>query len=213
MGYESSESAGDDVSGNKSGDVAMMEERVLLHVYIPVQCRGLRAFTRRLMGLARLQLVNNNVKASFCEHDSFHISISRPVSVPESKSSLIVNRLQGQFTTRKQCTVTIEQRVIALRSKNTRRLFVAAPIQTECAERELMTMVRLVDDVYRGLGLPAFYDDPRLHMSFASTETTDIEGCYVETPNSSSLQGFQVDMSSVVCEVGRSQFIIPLDKS
>eukprot|EP00171_Calliarthron_tuberculosum_P015674 IDg15674t1 len=164
------------------------------------------------MGLTRLQLVGKKVKASFCQQDSLHVSLSRPVAVPESETPRIVKSLRHRLVGQKGGSIFIEESVIALPSKSTRRVFVAAPIAQVSAERVLIPLLQRVDQVYNAFGLPTFFEDPLLHMSFASTETTAIQSYFPKRtkPSNPALGGLEAGVDAVYCEIGQRQCIILL---
>ncbi len=187
------------------------EENVLVHVYVIVQGRGLAAFVRRLMGMARLALVNRLVKASFTQHTSFHVSIARATSIPLSQVNKLASALRSGFASEKGGTITLEARVVALLSASTRRLYVAAPLDQSSSRDVVLPLIAKTDAVYGQFGLPCFHEDPRPHMSFASTESTAVQAAFDDDGKPSG-ESFSTGISAVVCDIGKSQMVFPLNQ-
>jgi len=189
------------------------ERYALVHVCIPVCDRGITAFAQKMMGLARLALVNYPVKASFVKHDRpYHISLSKPFKVPVSQTPAIFSALRAALrnSNSNSGTVHLRQKPIGLLSKNSRRLFVASPIYPVDV---VVGLIGVVDAAFKTLGLPTFYEDPKPHMSFASTETTDVQDAFnnIAEPHKEE-STFAVEVSAVSCEIGQQQIVIPLEK-
>ena len=189
---------------------SMKEEKALIHVFVVVQGFGLVKFVRRLMGKARLALVNREVKASFVEHSSFHVSISRTTTIPLSQVSEIGRALRSGFAAEKCGIIQIESRVIALPSASTHRLYIAAPVDLESSCNVVLPLIARTDSIYSRFGLPRFHEDPRPHMSFASTESIDAQNAFKDDAEPEG-DPFVTEISAVVCEVGSKQLMFPLN--
>ncbi len=187
-------------------------DRLLMHVFLPISGKPVAAFVKRLLGLARLQLVGKSVKASFCEHDSLHISLSRPCAIDVSRVPELLAELGSALSVQQGGMVAVEEFVIALPSQNNSRLFTAAPVSSESAEKVVLPLIRCVDHAFGRLSLPLFYENPLPHMSFASTSTTAIKESFPDpsarptTPPNC----IQLYVGTVTCEIGHRQYSFSL---
>lgn len=186
----------------------------LVHVYIPLSKRDVRALIQTLMGITRLQMVGKSVKAAFCEQDMLHVSLSRPVMIAEEHVPSLVRYLKQRLTTACSGCIVLCETIIALHSQNRSRLFVASPVQKRSAENVVLPLIRRVDDVYAQWQLPAYYDTPLPHMSFASTATLAVAEYFPSVhsycePNKAT---HIVHFEHVVCEIANRQYVFSLQR-
>lgn len=185
--------------------------QVLLHVFIPAPAGTLAPFVRRSLGRARLQLVGKSVKASFCPHESLHVSISRACAVDERRVPDVVAELRKALAGTRGGTVAIEEFIIALPSQNNARLFTAAPVSKESAREVVLPLIRAVDGAFSRMGLPIFYQNPLPHMSFASTASTAVRDSFPDAiADRDGVECIGFPVSHVVCEAGHRQYSFSL---
>lgn len=185
------------------------EDKFLVHVYLPVAHPKLDAFVRRLMGMARLRLTGGKIKAAFTPLTDFHVSIARPVAIPEAQIRGLVADLANAMRHCSRVQIGIRSSVKGFASGNGHRVFVAAPLTTATGRGVVKGLINAVDTVYETRGLPVFFEDPKPHMSFAWTEVIDTLLEFREndsTPSVGEEDVLDLFADKVECSIGMSKY-------
>lgn len=207
---------------NGSGDVVDLpavvphdprEDKYLVHVSVPVHGPNLKSFVNSLMGKARLQLVGSPVKASFSELNDFHISVSRPASIRSNTIPELVSKLRHRVEQCRGGLVDVKPSISAFLSQNNRRLYLAAPIVSGSTRCAILDLISATDEVLQAFGLATFFDDPKPHMSFASTEKIEVLSQFNSICNYAKDEDcLQLKIEKVECSIGRSRYVFTLPK-
>lgn len=185
--------------------VGPREDRFLVHVFFPISHSHLQSFVKILMGQARLRMVGSPLKASLNSLEHFHVSLSRPATIRSNMIHDLVCDLRKAVSQCDAGSFDLEQDVIALQNKNKHRLFLASPLSNAAASSLPIQLINKISEVFVKHGLPRFFEDPRPHMSFAWTETIEVQPLFKE-PRRESQTGLQVDVKEVSCTIGKSRF-------
>lgn len=191
--------------------VLRSEERYLVHLRLPIVHTALGDFVKRLLGQARLGLVGGKVKAAFTQLEDLHVSVSRPATVRSELIGVLVSDLNKALARCEQLTVAIRRCVVSFSAKNQRRLFVAAPLTKDAADTVVTNVITLIDKVFERHGLPVFFEDPKPHMSFAWTESVEVEKKFTERAQCTTEENvLEVPVNKVVCSIGKSVYYFTL---
>lgn len=191
-------------------------DRFLVHICLPVVHAKRDEFVKRLLGRARLRMVGNKVKTGFNMLQDFHISVARPVVVRESMINALVKELRESLEECGEIQVTLQAGVVGFSNRNRRRVFVAAPLTKESANEVVRRIVRMVDGVFRKFELPPFFEVPRLHMSFAWTEKTDVLSAFTDDEalqrDNNDQEGLTFFADKVKCSIGKITYYFTLNQ-
>lgn len=187
-------------------------DRFLVHVHIPVTHPELRAFTNKLMGLTRLALVGQPIKASFTPVPDPHVSLSLATTIQSQEVHQLLHALRQHICCLSQTTIRIHSSLRSFLSGDKSRVYVAAPVTATTNAKKgnnnpdfLIRLIHAVNAAYASCGLPPHYATPIPHMSFAWTDLLEIESI-LKDPSDVSLskQGsICMDAKFVMCSIGK----------
>lgn len=191
-------------------------DNFLVHVGIPVEHPRRDEFVRRLLAKARLRMVGNTVKTGFCAVNDFHISVAKPVTIREAIIPSLVSDLRHKLSNCGSLDIELRPGVQGYINGSKRRVFIAAPLTEQTSEIVVRKLVMLVDGVFKKYGLPPFFDEPKLHMSFGWTEKVDVLPQFLNTNaldnDAIGHQSLQFTAKRVKCSIGKSIYFLPLVK-
>ncbi|KAJ1967408.1 poly(U)-specific 3'-to-5' RNA exonuclease [Dispira parvispora] len=189
-----------------------------LHIHVPVPFRdGLSDFVERLVTEA--QLANPDITAIPSPH---HVSLSRPVQLRDFQVDRFVSQLGQELQTFTSFRLSFGSLAHYVNDEHTRS-FLA--LNVGYGRDALSQLLQAVNRVLERFALPTFYDEPRFHLSVASTPTpTGIGSATVHRlrMNAADFQGelayearcrnsdFLVEVRHVVCRVGRQSYTLSL---
>lgn len=186
------------------------EERYLVHVFVPIHHPQLASFSRILMGSARLKLVGAPTKPTLTPLHHFHITISRPCTIPAELITPLVTHLRKILSSIPQFSIDISNAVKPFLNKNQNRLYIAAPVSHVDTEHTLQ-LIHATSKVFRSHALPPFFPDPQPHISFAWTDSTHAMSLFQSPSTTTNVESaLEVKVSRVVCSIGKMNYDIKL---
>lgn len=190
-------------------------DRFLVHICLPVVHVKRDEFVKKLLGRARLRLVGNKVKTGFTMLQDFHVSVARPTVVREAMIKGLVKKLRESLVGSGEIELTLRAGVVGFSNNNRRRVFVAAPLTKKSASEAVQRIVRVVDGVFQKFQLPPFFEEPRLHMSFAWTEKTAVLPAFSDNEalrkDNDEQEGLTFPVDKVRCSIGKLTYYFTLN--
>lgn len=191
------------------------KDRFLVHICLPVNHLKMDEFVKRLLGRARLRLVGKKAKTGFTMLQDLHVSVARPTLVREASIKALVKELRESLADCGSVHIALQAGVVGFCNGSRRRMFVAAPLTRESGDEIVQKIVRVVDGVYQNFKLPPFFEDPKLHMSFAWTEKVDVLPAFSDNEalreDNNGHDGLIVSVDKARCSIGKLNYYFTLN--